>query len=422
MRAVAVAAGFVAWRRVLSAVHPRRRIRRRAKPKDGIAVTTIESSAQLSPAEDSGRPVGAAPTRSSAIPPLHARVPRWIVTSGMTGWLLLGLVGVAAVILWALAYASALVTPFLAAVVLAIVFSPVVDALQRRHLPRLVGATVVLLGLIVFAVLFAWAIGKGLVDEAPQIAAELKAALGSLTTWLTDLGLSTSSATRATSAASAAGTSTTSTLLTGIFSGLRGLSSALFMIFIGSVIFLFMLLHGRRYATWAAGRSGFAPAVIDPVMADCGSAIRGYFRGTTIIAASNAIPVALTAWLLDVPLVGTIALVTFVTAYVPFFGAIIASIFVCFIALGAQGLTAALILLAVLLFVNNVLQNFFAPVAYGASLNLDPLVVLLVTTAAGLVGGVGLIVLAAPLTAVISRTARRLATARQLPEIAEAGH
>ena len=339
---------------------------------------------------------------------MHAGVPRWIITSGLTGWLLLGLAGVAAVVLWAMAYTSALVTPFLAAVVLAIVFSPVVDALERRHVPRLAGSTLVLLGLIAFAVFFAWAIGKGIVDQAPQIGAQLKAALAALTTKLTDLGLGPSSAQRATAAAESAGSSTTSALLTGIFSGLRGLSSLFFMLFIGSVIFLFMLLNGRRYASWAAGRSGLAPAVIQPVMADCGSAIRGYFRGTTIIAASNAVPVALAAWLLDVPLVGTIALITFVTAYVPFFGAIIAGIFVCFIALGAQGFTAALILLAVLLFVNNVLQNFFAPVAYGSSLNLDPLVVLLVTTAAGLVGGVGLIVLAAPLTAVISRTARRL--------------
>src|SRR3954454_21434302 len=147
-------------------------------------------------------------------------------------------------------------------------------------------------------------------------------------------------------------------------------------------------------------------------MADNRSSFCGYFRGTTVIAASNAVPVALAAWLLDVPLVATIALVTFVTAYVPFFGAIIAGIFVCLIALGTAGVTAALILLAVLLFVNNVLQNFFAPIAYGSSLNLDPLVVLLVTTAAGLVGGIGLIVLAAPITAVISRTSRRLAQSR----------
>jgi predicted PurR-regulated permease PerM len=378
------------------------------------AVTTTEPAANLIPAEEPGHPARV-PAPSAMAPPLHARVPRWIVTAGTSSWLLLGLAGVAVAVLWVMAYTSALVTPFLAAVVMAIVFSPVVDALERRHVPRLLGAIAVLLGLLAFAAFFAWAIVRGIIDQAPQIAAELKAALAALTTWLTDLGISAPSATDATDAAADAGTSTTSALLNGIFSGLRGLSSALFMVFIGSVIFLFMLLNGRRYVRWAAGRSGFSPAVIDPVMTDSGSAIRGYFRGTTIIAASNAVPVAVAAWLLDVPLVGTIALVTFITAYVPFFGAIIAGVFVCLIALGAQGLTAALILLVVLLFVNNVLQNFFAPVAYGSSLNLDPLVVLLVTTAAGLVGGVGLIVLAAPLTAVISRTARRLAAVRSRP-------
>jgi hypothetical protein len=48
--------------------------------------------------------------------------------------------------------------------------------------------------------------------------------------------------------------------------------------------------------------------------------------------ASNAVPVVGTAWALDVPLVGTIALITVVTAYVPFFGAIIAGVSCCLIA------------------------------------------------------------------------------------------
>jgi len=354
---------------------------------------------------------------ASSSPP---RVPRWIVTSGVTGWLLLGLAGVAAVILWILAYVNALVVPFLGAVVLAIVFSPIVDMLERRRLPRVVGATIVLLGLIAFVGLLVWTIVEGILDQAPQIMVEFRAARDAVVGWLRDLGLSRPVAQDTASAATAAGSSTTSILLTGVFSGLRGLSSVLFMVFIGSVIFLFMLLNGRRYARWAAGRSGLPRPLAESIMKDFGSAIRGYFRGTTIIAASNAIPVAITAWLLDVPLVGTIAIVTFITAYVPYFGAIIGGVFVCFIALGAQGVTDALILLAVLLFVNNVLQNFFAPVAYGSTLNLDPLVVLLVTTAAGLVGGVGLIVLAAPLAAVIGQTARRLSAARR-PPAEEAG-
>jgi predicted PurR-regulated permease PerM len=97
----------------------------------------------------------------------------------------------------------------------------------------------------------------------------------------------------------------------------------LFMLFVGSVIFLFMLLHGERYQAWVVSHGAFSPAVIGPLVHDSASAIRGYFRGTTILALTNAVPVGLTAWLLDIPLVGAIAMVTFITAYVPFFGAIV---------------------------------------------------------------------------------------------------
>jgi predicted PurR-regulated permease PerM len=210
----------------------------------GSAVTTTEPTAHLTPAQDPRDPADRTVILSVAVPPLHARVPRWVITSGMTGWLLLGLAGVVAVILWIMAYVSALVIPFLAGVVLAILFSPIVDILERRRVPRIVGATAVLLGLLAFTVAFIWAIAKGIIDQGPQIAAELRAARESLTGFLTDLGLSPPLARDAASATSEAMSSTTSALLTGIFSGLRGLSSALFMVFIGSVIFLFMLLNG----------------------------------------------------------------------------------------------------------------------------------------------------------------------------------
>jgi hypothetical protein len=93
-------------------------------------------------------------------------------------------------ILWLLAYAGALVIPFLAAAVLAILFSPVVDALHRHRVPRLIGATAVLLGLLGFGALLVWAIAKGIFDQAPQIAEQLRAARDAVTGWLTDLGLS----------------------------------------------------------------------------------------------------------------------------------------------------------------------------------------------------------------------------------------
>jgi predicted PurR-regulated permease PerM len=345
-------------------------------------------------------------------PALTAGVPRWMVWAGTTGWLLVGLAGAAAVLIYVIGFASALITPLMVAIVLAILCAPVLDWLERRRVPRLLGGALVLIGLLVAAAFMCWAVLAGIIEVAPQIGEQLQAGRASVASALTDLGLERSTAEEATESTGAAAGEAVQALLTGVMNGIRGVSSAAFQIFTGTVILLFLLLHPRRYAQAVVRFSGARPDVIGPVLADSASAIRGYFRGTAIIALSNAIPIAITAWLLDVPLVGTIALVTFVTAFIPYFGAIVAGFFVCLIALGTQGVDAALIMLVVLLLVNNVLQNFFAPVAYGSSLDLDPLVVLLVTTAAGLIGGVGLIVLAAPVTAVVQRSVKRFAAAR----------
>jgi predicted PurR-regulated permease PerM len=53
------------------------------------------------------------------------------------------------------------------------------------------------------------------------------------------------------------------------------------------------------------------------VTGDVIEAVRRYFLGVTIVAAFNAVVVGGVAWLLGVALAGTIAVVTFVTAYIP---------------------------------------------------------------------------------------------------------
>jgi predicted PurR-regulated permease PerM len=115
-----------------------------------------------------------------------------------------------------------------------------------------------------------------------------------------------------------------------------------------------------------------------------------------------------------VPLAGTIGIVTFVTAYVPFIGAFVAGTFAVVIALGAKGTTTAIIMLVVVLLANGLLQNLVQPFAMGSALDLNPLVVLVVSIGSGcLFGTIGLI-LAAPLVSAavhIPGDLRRLADA-----------
>ena len=91
--------------------------------------------------------------------------------------------------------------------------------------------------------------------------------------------------------------------------------------------------------------------------------LRGYFLGVTIVAAFNAVVVRIGALLLDVPLAGTIAVVTFFGAYIPYLGAWTAGAFAVLIALGGAGTDAAAGMIVVQLLANGVLQQLVQPFA-----------------------------------------------------------
>jgi predicted PurR-regulated permease PerM len=122
--------------------------------------------------------------------------------------------------------------------------------------------------------------------------------------------------------------------------------------------------------------------------------------------------VALGALILGVPMIGTIAAITFLGGYVPYIGAWGAGAFAVLIALGDGGTDAAAGMIVVELLANSILQQLVQPFAMGAALGIHPLAVLVVTIAGGaLFGAVGLI-LAAPLTSAVVRISADLARAR----------
>src|SRR5262249_60212797 len=101
---------------------------------------------------------------------------------------------------------------------------------------------------------------------------------------------------------------------------------------------------GPLFRRWVNDHLGVPQLVATTITGRVVHSVRQYFLGTTIVAGFNAVVVGLGAWLLGVPLAGTIAVVTFVTAYIPFIGAVVAGAFAVVRALGAKGTTAALMM------------------------------------------------------------------------------
>jgi predicted PurR-regulated permease PerM len=178
---------------------------------------------------------------------------------------------------------------------------------------------------------------------------------------------------------------------------------------------IFLLADGPKIRAWGERHMGVPLPVARTVTKRTLESLRGYFLGVTIVAAFNGAVVTVGALILGVPLAGTIGLVTFLAAYVPYLGAWTAGAFSVLLALGGAGTDAAAGMIVVQLLANSVLQQLIQPVAMGAALGIHPLAVLVVTIAGGaLFGTVGLI-LAAPLTAAATLISNDLSRARAKP-------
>ena len=342
------------------------------------------------------------------------RPPVWLRDLGFMAWFLVGLLLVLVGLVWLLGLTSTIVDPVAVGAVVAIVAAPLVDRLQRHRVPRGAGAAIVLLSMIAIIVVVVGLVIGGIVDQSGDIKASLSDAVNHVQQWFHDADANSTSGTSTDVVNAVSGSG--HTFLRGIADGIRSLTSLIFFLTFTCFTVFFLLKDGRRIKNWVDGHLGLPVPLATLITNNVMTAMRRYFLGVTAVAAFNAVVVGIGALILGVPLAGTIALVTFVTAYIPYIGAFVSGAFAVLIALGANGTSTAVIMLVIVILANGLLQNIFQPLAFGAALDLNPLAVLIVTISAGaLFGMIGMIV-AAPLLSAGTHVAREIARARQAEE------
>ncbi len=349
--------------------------------------------------------------------------PRWLRDLGRTAWLGVGVMLLLAGVIWLLGATYTIGGPMVAAGIVATVASPLVGALQRHSVPRAAGAVIVLLLIIAIAVAVVVVVLGGLRAQQDDIAGNAGAAVEKIGNWLSDLGVDDAGVSSAESNVTTTTPDVISTLTKGILNGIKGLTSLAFALSFAMLGVFFFLKDGPTLRRWIDGHIGLPPDVAQTVTGGVLRSLRGYFLGVTIVAAFNGLVVGIGALILGVPLAGTIAVVTVITAYIPYIGAFVSGAFAVLIALGSEGTTTALIMLVIVLLANGLLQNIFQPFAMGSALHLHPLAVLIVTIGAGCIFGMIGLVLAAPLTSAavhITQELREAKAAAGVPGVAHA--
>jgi predicted PurR-regulated permease PerM len=340
-------------------------------------------------------------------------VPNWLERLGRASWLAIGLVILVAGFVVLLSSLRTIVLPFVLAALAGAVCFPVVDRLVGLGLRRSIAALLVLIAVLVAGVGVFVLVAVQIVGQAAELVQYLQEGLATLQQSALGPRLDP-----ALGSLEASLHENWKDLLGGfvpvVAEGVGALVTLAFAVFIAVNILYYLLADGRRVGHWVGAHIGLPRDLGTAIVRSGVRSLQGYFAGATVVAAFNGVAIGLTAVILGTPLAVVIGLVNLLASYVPYIGAVVGGAIAVLLAIAGGGMSDGLWMLGVLILVNSVFQVIVAQIAFGATLKLHPLVVLLSTTAGGILAGAIGSALGAPFVAVAIDSVRRLGASRIL--------
>lgn len=180
---------------------------------------------------------------------------------------------------------------------------------------------------------------------------------------------------------------------------------------LGLIVTFFALKDGDRFLGWAGDQLPEERRELAArLAAQAWRTLGGYLRGAALLGLVEGVAIAVTLTLVGAELAIPMALVTFLAAFAPVVGAIVAGVLAVLVALATAGGTAALVVAAAAFVVQQLDNDVLAPLVYGRALELHPVIVLLAILAGGSAFGLPGSFLAVPVVAVavnVAAEARR---------------
>jgi predicted PurR-regulated permease PerM len=333
-------------------------------------------------------------------------------------WRLILLGALIYLLLRLLGHFEVLVVPFLVAVLLVALTRPVTDFLANA-IPRKVAALVTVLLVLGIVAGLATLVGQQVASGFPDLEKQASDGLGEVQDWLatgpfhitTDrLGDYVGDLQRSLSAHSG-------TLLSGALTAAGTLTDVLAGIFIVLFSTYFMLAQGSEIWSWLLRvLPDSAQEPLDVAARRGWVTLTSYVRATVLVAAVDAIGVAVGATILRVPLAVPLGVLVFLGAFVPIVGAFVSGIAAVLVALVSHGPVTALIMLGVVIGVQQLEAHVLQPFLLGRAVSVHPLAVILGIAAGVLVAGIVGALFAVPFIAVTNTVASSLAGRTDLEE------
>lgn len=319
---------------------------------------------------------------------------------GTRSWLYLGIALWALAIVTFLGAIAGLVAPLAVAVIMAMLFYPLVDMLETRRVNRSIGSVLVILLVIAIIAGTAWITWTGIFSQSGEMVRQIEAGLVALADWAA-LNLPASLAEQFQTHVLQALPRLASGIASFGLSSFSGIAAFLFGGFTALFLLFYLLADWHGVSGWVGRHLGLPSELGLALVDDAASIMRIYFYALTLANLPVAVAVGIIMWLLGLPLAVPVALVTLITSYIPYLGAIISAMFAALVALGAGGVTDALIIIGAIIGLQNIIDPIITNHIASDKLEMHPIVTLVTTLGGGILFGALGAMLANPITAVL---------------------
>jgi putative heme transporter len=333
--------------------------------------------------------------------------PRAAAGSAMAAWSAKALLITAGALLvgGAIWYARGATVPLIVAALISTQLLPLIELATARGMPRWLAVVLSMLLVVFVGLGLAWVFTDLLFGNLGGVGKDISEGADKVVSWLRDnddwakqheQGIRDFLASILPAAKDAAGG-----ILKGALGGLSFAAQIVSGALLVLVFLLYILTSGDSIWEWIRGR--FSAERRERVAVGGGaawSAASGYIRGISLIALIDTTVITIGMLIIGTPHVATLALLSFVTLFVPILGAWVSGTVIVLITLASVGTGGAVAMAAVILIAQQLDSMFVTPLVYQQTVNLHPIVTLTaVIVGSQLLGIVGAF-LAVPMVAV----------------------
>jgi predicted PurR-regulated permease PerM len=331
-------------------------------------------------------------------------VPMWLRVGGAWSWRLIVIGVVAMALLSVLATLAPIVIPVAIAVLIAAPLERVVTMLEHFRIPRALSALSIVLGIVVGVLGLTAAASTSIASELGNLAEKANSGLDTVIGWLAGGPFNLSEAQIQDFRDRA--TETLGANKTGLISKTLSLTSQVGALTAGAIIALFCLFFFLK-----EGRSLWLQIVsivpersrarVDYAAIAAWRMLAAYTKTSVFVAFVDATGIGIAAWILGSKLAIPIAILVFLTSFIPVMGATISGSVAVLVILVESSWVKALIMVGAVLIVQFLEGNILYPWLFGRATAMHPVAILLTIGSGAIIAGIPGAFFAVPIVALV---------------------